>query len=135
MVTGFSFGLKDINKQTYLTRVKPGFHVIVRILRIALDDGKRPDRLDTIGTMIVYNLKRSYENANAKVICPLDKNFESVAEPIECSVGVLKTFLSQLLIDGPPLHAAFERYKIKIQFARTSCGENRRFIEISISRY
>lgn len=30
---------------------------------------------------------------------------------------------------------AFARYKIKVQSARTSCGENRRFIKISFSRY
>ena len=35
------------------------------------------------------------------MIYPLDKNFVSIAELIDWSVGVLKTFLSQLLIDGP----------------------------------
>ena len=34
------------------------------------------------------------------MIYPVDKNFVSIAEQIDWSVGVLKTFLSQLLIDG-----------------------------------
>lgn len=46
------------------------------------------------------------------MIYPLDKNFVPIAELIDWSVGVLKTFLSQFLIDGPSklLHDIKSKY-------------------------
>lgn len=67
------------------------------------------------------------------MIYPLVKNFVSIAELIDWSVGVLKTFLSQLLIDGPSklLHDIKSKYSPLVLVVERIDG----FIKISFSRY